>query len=243
MRFYRRFDLIVLDEADAYPFAGSEALASSVLRALAPEGRMVIMTATPSRGHLARVKSGVLPCMRIPARHHGKPLPAPEVITVHSSDMLPKVAEIVGAGAGQGSPFVVFVPRRRQAREVAGYLSSKVFGLRVDWVHSEDPARDDKRAAIAGGKCDVLVSTSVMERGVTIDGARVIVCNADDDVVFDYRALVQMAGRSGRTAAHPTGDVWFVCANENWNVRTAVGIIREMNEEAASRGLLVGEPS
>jgi len=34
-----------------------------------------------------------------------------------------------------------------------------------------------------------------------------------------------------------------VCANESWHVRTAVGIIREMNAEAASRGLLVGEHS
>ena len=68
-------------------------------------------------------------------------------------------------------------------------------------------------------------------------------CHADDDVVFDYRALVQMAGRAGRTAANPRGRVWFVCANESWHVRTAVGIIREMNAEAASRGLLVGEHS
>ncbi len=243
MRFYRRFDLVILDEADAYPFAGSEALASAVYRSLVPTGRMVIMTATPSRGHLARVKSEVLPCIRIPARHHGKPLPEPEVVTAHGSDLLLKVAEIVGAGAGPGSPFLVFVPRRRQAREVAKYLLWKVPGVRVEWVHSQDPARDDKRAAIAGGECDVLVSTSVMERGVTVDGVDVIVCHADDDVVFDYRALVQMAGRAGRTAANPEGRVWFVCANESRHVRTAVGIIREMNAEAASRGLLVGEHS
>jgi len=243
MRFYRRFDLVILDEADAYPFAGSEALASAVYRSLAPTGRLVIMTATPSRGHLARVRSGVLPCIRIPARHHGKPLPEPEVVTVHGSDLLPTVAEIVGAGAGPGSPFLVFVPRRRQAREVAKYLLRKIPGARVEWVHSQDPARDDKRAAIVGGKCDVLVSTSVMERGVTVDGVDVIVCHADDDAVFDYRALVQMAGRAGRTAANPSGRVWFVCANESGHVRTAVGIIREMNAEAASRGLLVGEHS
>ena len=243
MRFYRRFDLVILDEADAYPFAGSEALASAVHRSLAPSGKIVIMTATPSRGHLARVKSGVLPCIRIPARHHGRPLPEPEVVTAYGGDLLPKVAEIVGAGAGPGTPFLVFVPRRRQAQEVAKYLLLRIPGARVEWVHSQDPARDDKRAAIAGGECDVLVSTSVMERGVTVDGVDVIVCHADDDVVFDYRALVQMAGRAGRTAANPEGCVWFVCANENWHVRTAVGIIREMNEEAASRGLLIGQHS
>jgi competence protein ComFA len=80
-----------------------------------------------------------------------------------------------------------------------------------------------------------------MERGVTVDGVDVIVCHADDDVVFDYRALIQMAGRSGRTAANPKGRVRFVCENENWHVRTAVGIIREMNAEAAERGLVAHE--
>ncbi|HON43110.1 MAG TPA: helicase-related protein [Bacillota bacterium] len=240
MRFYRRFGLVVLDEADAYPFAGSEALASSVRRAIAPEGRLVIMTATPSRGHLARVNSGVLPCIRIPARHHRKPLPEPEVVTAPGSDLLPKVADIACASVRSGSPLLVFVPRRRQAQEVAGYLSGKVPGARVEWVHSQDPARDHKRAAIAGGKCDVLVSTSVMERGVTVDGVDVVVCYADDDIVFDYRALIQMAGRSGRTAANPGGRVWFVCANENWHARMAAGIIKEMNAEATARGLLAG---
>ena len=241
MRFYRRFDLVVLDEADAYPFAGSEALAASVNRAVAPGGRLVIMTATPSRGHLARVNSGVLPCIRIPARHHGKPLPEPEVVTAPGSDLLPKVAELALASTRSGSPLLVFVPRRRQAQEVASYLSGRVPGARVDWVHSQDPARDAKRATIAGGACDVLVSTSVMERGVTVDGVDVIVCHADDDVVFDYRALIQMAGRSGRTAANPKGRVRFGCANENWHVRMAVGIIREMNAEAAERGLVAHE--
>lgn len=243
MRFYRRFGLVVLDEADAYPFAGSEALAASVRRAIASEGRLVIMTATPSRGHLARVNSGLLPCIRIPVRHHGKPLPEPEVVTAAGSDLLPKVADIACASVRSGSPLLVFVPRRRQVQEVAGYLSGKVPGARVEWVHSQDPARDDKRAAISGGKCDVLVSTSVMERGVTVDGVDVVVCYADDDIVFDYRALIQMAGRSGRTAANPGGRVWFVCANENWHTRMAAGVIRQMNAEAAARGLLTCEHS
>ncbi len=238
MRFYRRFDLAILDEADAYPFAGSEALASSMDRALAPAGRLVIMTATPSRGHLARVDSGALPCMRIPARHHGTPLPVPEVAAAPEGDSLRALASLSRASVRSGSPLLVFVPRRRQAQEVASFLSARLPEARVEWVHSQDPARDEKRAAIAEQGCDVLVSTSVMERGVTVDGVDVIVCDADADDVFDYRALVQMAGRAGRTAACPTGRVWFLCNAENWHIRTAIGIIRKMNAEARTRGLL-----
>lgn len=240
MRFYRRFDLAVLDEADAYPFAGSEALASSVDKALAPAGRLIIMTATPSRGHLLSADSGALPCIRIPARHHGMPLPVPEVVAAarQKGGSLPALARLSAVSVRAGSPLLVFVPRRRQAQDVAASLSAALPQARVEWVHSQDPARDDKRAAIGGHRCDVLVTTSVMERGVTVEGVDVIVCDADVDDLFDYRALIQMAGRAGRTAAMPTGRVWFVCSAENWHIRTAISIIRKMNAEAAARGLL-----
>ncbi len=238
MRFYDRFGLAILDEADAFPFAGSEALAASVDRALARDGRLVIMTATPSPGHLARVRSGELLCIRIPVRHHGITLPVPKVVTTAEDAFLTTLARLCSESVESGAPLIVFVPRRRLAREVALQISSVLPGARVEWVHSQDPARDAKREAIAQARCDVLVSTSVMERGVTVDGVDVIVCNADAEDVFDYRALVQMAGRAGRTTANPRGRVWFLCAHVNWHIRMAGDIVREMNAEAAEHGLL-----
>jgi len=52
------FDLAIIDEADAFPYYGSEALAASVSRALAPGGRTAVLTATPSLGHMARIRAG-----------------------------------------------------------------------------------------------------------------------------------------------------------------------------------------
>ena len=53
-----------------------------------------------------------------------------------------------------------------------------------------------------------MVTTSVLERGITVPKADVIVLYAHDDL-YDARTLIQMAGRSGRAASHPIGSVYF----------------------------------
>lgn len=238
MRFHSRFDLVILDEADAFPYYGSEALATALERTLVMGGRMVIMTATPSRGHLARVRVGSLPCVRISARHHGRPLPVPVVVETGGRSMGSAVAELARVSLAAAAPLFVFVPSRSRAPELSRELSPALPGRRVEWVHSGDPERSGKRESFASGRCDVLVTTSVMERGITVDGADVIVAEADWEAVFDYRSLVQMAGRAGRTSAHPAGRVWFVCSEANSAIFTAIGMIREMNDDAKARGLL-----
>lgn len=238
MRFYGVFDLAIIDEADAFPYYGSEALATSVRRALAPGGRTVVLTATPSLGHMAEIRAGALPCFKISARHHRHPLPVPAMIEAGDNATETLLAELVEARLNSSAPLLVFVPTRHRAPEVAEYLSRTASGKRIEWVHSADMRRDAKRKMLSGGECDILVSTSIMERGITVDGVDVIVLDADWEAVFDYRALVQMAGRAGRTASNPTGSVWFICSRVNKHMRTAVEMVDEMNKDARERGFL-----
>jgi competence protein ComFA len=240
VRFHHRFDLAVLDEADAYPYFGSEILTRAVERAVKPGGQMVLMTATPPPEYVARVRSGDLPCVRISARHHGHPLPVPCVVQVRGIDLPEQVASLISPSLRSGGRVIVFVPRRDQAPDLAAALRRAIPGSRVEWVHAQDPDRGRKLSLLVTGECDVLVATSVMERGVTVDGVDVVVTEADSSGVFDSRALIQMAGRAGRTRAHPTGKVWFICQAVNSEIGAAVQQIREMNEDARSRGLLDG---
>ena len=238
MRFYSVFDLAIIDEADAFPYYGSEALAASVSRALAPGGRTAVLTATPSLGHMARIRAGALPCFKISARHHRHPLPVPVLIEAGDNATEALLAEVVEARLNHSAPLLVFVPTRHRAPEVAEYLSTSAADTKIEWVHSADLQRDAKRMMFARGECDILVSTSVMERGITVEGVDVIVLDADWEAVFDYRALVQMAGRAGRTASNPKGSVWFICSRVNQHMRAAVEMIDEMNKDARERGFL-----
>lgn len=236
MRFSGRFHLIVLDEADAFPYFGSESLASSLRRALAPGGRILVMTATPSAGHLARVRSGTMPVVRISARHHGRALPVPEVVCC--SDIREAAVSEVRSSVDSGWPVFVFAPGRKSCEQLAALLKSRLSSCTVDWIHSHRADRDAVRERFARRAIDVLVATSVMERGITVEGADVVIAGADCVRIFDHRALVQMAGRAGRWTGRPEGRVSYICTRRTPAMTMAVSMIKEMNADARVRGFI-----
>lgn len=79
LRFESAFDLVIVDEVDAFPYRTSPMLQRAVLRAKAPGGRIVYMSATPTRSLLNRARDGKVHLITVPARHHGHPLPVPRL--------------------------------------------------------------------------------------------------------------------------------------------------------------------
>ncbi|HNZ08966.1 MAG TPA: helicase-related protein [Bacillota bacterium] len=256
LRFYRCFDLTVLDEVDAFPYQGSRMLEHAVRRARYETGKTIFMSATPSKQLMDDSKKGLILTARISARHHGHPLPVPEVAAIGplSSGMISNdkvvppsgLMDAVKESLVEGHKHFVFVPRKAAAEAVSktilGALEKEAeHNPVVGWSHSSDPDRERKRRAFTAGGMDVLVCTSIMERGVTVPGCDVTVLGADKDSVFDYRSLVQMAGRAGRQKARPTGRVTFVCEKPNADIKQAIEIITEMNDDALKNGFLVKE--
>ena len=252
IRFRKCFDLTVLDEVDAFPYQGSRMLEHAVRSARATGGRTLFMSATPSKALIGAAENGCLHTERISARHHGHPLPVPEEIRlggaskglISGTARIPSALEQALSDSLEGlHPHFVFVPRRAAAEPLAASIwqllsSAGRSGARVGWSHSQDPDRERKRRAFSEGRLDVLVCTSIMERGVTVPGCDVSVIGADCAEVFDYRSLVQMAGRAGRQAARPTGSVRFFCGEPNGEMREAISMIEGMNEDAATKGYL-----
>jgi len=107
----------------------------------------------------------------------------------------------------------------------------------IDGSYSADPKRRFKIEELSKGKYQVFVSTSILERGITVARAQVIVLGADHRL-FDERALVQMAGRVGRTSDNPTGTVLFLGARLTSSIKTAINWVKEQNSEANQLGLL-----
>lgn len=243
VRFYRAFDLVILDEADAFPYFGSEMLARAVRAAMRANGQCVSMTATPDSATIAGVGRGTIHCVRIPARHHGYPVPEPEEVLV-GRDMLvpPQAVDFAAESAESGAQVFVFAPTVAAADE-AGRALWQALGpsVTIAWSHSQDPQRDEKRRRFKTGDVRVLVTTSIMERGITVPRADVVVLRADFERVYDQRTLIQMAGRAGRTTQHPTGRVRFFAARSSPAMKEAIRIIRSMNREALENGYLCGD--
>lgn len=245
LRFYQAFDLIFLDEMDAFPYYGNSALVWGVKQALKPGGHLVYLTATPTTESLAKVKEGMMEIIRLPARHHRRPVPVPEWRRVNGGvepEHLGKKVEVrqvfrlVEELADLG-PVLLFVPKISWVKPWVDLLQKEFPQWKIAGSYSADPLRRDKIEGLRQKRFQAFVSTSILERGVTISNVQVIVLEADHEV-FDERALVQMAGRVGRTRENPTGTAIFLAGRKTPGIEKAILWITEQNLLAKEQGLI-----
>ncbi|HWQ41384.1 MAG TPA: helicase-related protein [Desulfosporosinus sp.] len=240
LRFWRAFDVIFMDEMDAFPYHGSRALEWGLQHALRQDGKMLYLSATPSRDGLKAVQLGKMKLIRLPARHHRNPLPVPSWERSRHS-LEPKgckdvaVAQI-GTLRAQG-PVLIFVPKISWIVPWIKCFRRRFPDWSIDGSYSADQGRSTKIEQLRQGKFDLFVSTTILERGITLPGIQVVVLAADHPV-FDERALVQMAGRVGRTRENPAGKVVFMAENMTAAIQTAVQWIEEQNSLALELGLI-----
>lgn len=240
LKFYRYFDLIIFDEVDAYPYSKSIALKHGLKTALSETGQIVYLTATPSDELLTKVAAGKCPMIRLPIRHHGQPLPLPQWIkiplkvdhTINIETNLPsffsKSLEKVMKEVMLKGPLLVFVPLVALVPKWETVFK-KLFPLKtVAGSWSTDPKRREKVASLQDQEYDIFLTTSILERGITVSRVQVIVLYADHEI-YDIRSLVQMAGRAGRTEESPTGAVIFLAARETEAMKSATAWIQEQN--------------
>jgi competence protein ComFA len=218
-RYPHAFDLLVLDEPDAFPFHGDPVLQG--FARLAVKGQTIYLTATPDRALRQRIKSGNVAHVTLDRRPHNKPLPIPKV------RMMPKgVMGLVG---------LIWVHRRK--RQALVFVPSVAQGkrlerlLKIPLVHAGHPALDQRIRAFSQGQIKVLLTTTVLERGVTFKGIDVLVMQADHPV-FTRPVLIQIAGRVGRDVNDPGGEVMFLCSMLSDGVKDGVRDLRQANQRA-----------
>jgi len=229
------FDLVVLDEVDAFPFHGDPMLAHAARKALKPGAAFVMLSATPPRDMQRDVRRGRLPCATVPVRHHRHPLPVP------ACERPAKLAALLIRTLERGAQAFVFVPRIAMLEPELARLRKALDGVcppgRIEATSSRDPMREDKVRRLRAGDIRILLTTTILERGVTIPKADVYVLEADHRL-FDAAALVQMAGRAGRSAEDPEGRVAFLAVRLTREQRRAIREIRRMNKLARQKGWL-----
>ena len=73
-----------------------------------------------------------------------------------------------------------------------------------------------------------LVTTMILERGVTIENLQVIIFDADHKV-YNKETLIQISGRAGRKRSHPTGDVILLSNKISPAMRSSIEKIEMFN--------------
>ena len=107
----------------------------------------------------------------------------------------------------------------------------------IESVHAEDPDRKEKVQKMRSKEIPLLLTTTILERGVTFPNIDVAVVGAED-AIFTESALVQIAGRAGRSKDHPDGVVTYFHYGKTEEMLKARKQIVSMNREGIKRGLL-----
>ena len=167
-----------------------------------PDAHCLAMTATPIPRTLLLAAHGDLDTSRLDEKPPGRERISMAVVGVDDAD---RVAGRLRAAAEEGRkafwvcPLVEESDRTDAAAAEARYAELKpVFGERVALVHGRMPAAGKSRAmaAFADGRVDLLVSTTVIEVGVDVPSADIMVIERAER--FGLAQLHQLRGRIGR---------------------------------------------
>jgi competence protein ComFA len=245
MRFYQSFDLAVLDEADAFPYQGSEMLHNALERAITTAGRRVMLTATPERKWIEQARSGKISSVTIPARYHRQPLISPEIIPYRIPPrpnqpwVMPGRLErqLFEVKAGQRR-LLIFLPTVSLIVTVGAAIVdwAGARGIPGDLTHAGRKNQTRVKEALKTGELNFLVTSTVFERGITIPNLDIAVLDADFEPIYDCRTLVQIAGRAGRLGE--TATVIFYGARVSQAMRECSRWIADMNREGEKLGFL-----
>jgi ATP-dependent DNA helicase RecG len=198
---FARLGLVVIDEQHRF---GVEQRARLRQKSGAPH--TLYMTATPIPRTLAQTKYADLDLSIIDELPPGRTPVETYVVRASRKD---RVYAFVRANVERGGQAYVVAPaieagetELSSALAEAEYIRREVFpDLRVGVLHGRMPARE-KEAVMAGfkrGETDVLVATTVVEVGVDVPNASVMVIL--DAERYGLATLHQLRGRVGRGAA------------------------------------------
>ncbi|WP_173915609.1 DEAD/DEAH box helicase [Halobacillus sp. Marseille-Q1614] len=234
-RYASAFDVMVIDEIDAFPYHKNDTLKYAAKRASKPGGARIYLTATPRKKEKILVRRKKLKAVFIPSRFHGYPLPVP---VFQLTPMLRKKLDKGGLPESllqkirqqqKGNrQLLLFTSTVSQALQLEELLAGK---FTLTSVHAEDPERAQKVQDFRDKKLSILITTTILERGVTFPAVDVYVIDAGHEV-FDEAALVQIAGRAGRSPDDPTGEVIFYHIGKANAMIDAREAIIQMNKRA-----------
>ena len=238
IKYYKYFDIVIIDEVDAFPYSGDECLEEGALSSLVEEGVLVFLSATPSK----RIKNYVDNIIKIPIRYHGYLLPVPRIRKVNKKVLIfEEKSEIINKYISEilnkKRRLLVFVPVIAMCQSLKNYLEKYISeSIKIDYVYSEDKDRSEKIQRFYNFKIDILITTTILERGVTFDYLDVMVFDAGHKN-FTKESLIQIAGRVGRKEYDNTGEIIYFSDEITKNIKHAIKEIEYMNNLAIYRKL------
>ena len=224
-RYKQYFSLIILDEIDAFPFKDDPILHSMFYQALS--GHYVMMSATPSKEVITHFKGDNKDILRLKIRFHRHPLPVPKIVKRNKLFQYLYLIRKIKEYKKHNKPVFVFAPTIELCEKIYKVLSIFIRG--GNFVHSKRNRRSEIIEEFRNKMYSFLVTTSVLERGVTVKDLQVIICQSDHKI-YEKGTLIQIAGRVGRKKDAPFGEVIYLCEKVTIDMLDSINEIKKNNE-------------
>ncbi|MEJ7462422.1 DEAD/DEAH box helicase family protein [Staphylococcus saprophyticus] len=233
-RYKNHFDIIIIiDEVDAFPLSMDDDLFKVIQTSSKQTACHIYMTVTPPQKLLSAIsKDNVI---KLPARFHRQPLPVPcfQYLKFNPKKVQFKLLNFLFQQIQRQRYTLVFfnhIDRMIKAFETyQGQISNLIY------IHSEDERRFEKVQSLRAGNHVVVFTTTILERGFTMEKLDVVVIEADQ---FSKEALIQIAGRVGRKKQAPNGNVIYYHNGVSLSMMLARKDIKKMNQLGKQKGWL-----
>jgi len=229
---FRDLALCVIDEQHRFGVAQRLALSAK-----SSDAHVLVMTATPIPRTLTMTAFGDMDCSTLTEKPAGRREIATKAIPLSRTE---EVLEGVARATAKGEKVYWICPlveesddddaRTDPAAAQARYVEfTHRFGPRVGLAHGRIPPqeRDAVMAGFAGDQYDILVATTVVEVGVDVPDATIIVIEHAER--FGLAQLHQLRGRVGRSDK-PSACILLYVDRSGEVAKSRLRVIRETND-------------
>lgn len=223
-RYYKTFDLLILDEVDAFPLSGNETLMNIAINAC--KGNIVYSTATINDFLKDYLKRRDYEEVKLYIRPNLKPLVIPKIKYNLNFINYLSIYFLLKKLKGQ---CIIFVSSKDLTNKL--YRFYKRF-INTTYVYSDLDIRNDNIKDFKDKKYKYILSTTVLERGITIKDVNIIILHDRKDA-FNTSAIVQMCGRVGR-GLNSKGEAYILSSVLDKNIFEAIRQMKEANDYALS---------
>lgn len=238
LKFYKAFDLLIIDEVDAFPYVDNTVLYKAAQNAIKKEGNTLYLTATSTDELDKKVKKKEVSRYSLPRRFHGNPLVVPEIKWVSKirqkieKGKIPHdLLQLIKQQRQTTYPLLLFVSEIELGKQLKDILTKYFSKEKFGFVSSKTEDRLRIVEEFRNRAVSILISTTILERGVTFPLVDVFVIESNHRL-FTKSTLVQISGRVGRSKERPTGQILFLADGITKAMKKAVKEIKEMNQEA-----------
>ena len=238
LKFHHAFDLLIVDEVDAFPYVDNSVLYYAVNQCVKMEGLRIFLTATSTDELDKKVRTGELKRLSLPRRFHGNPLIIPKPVwlsdfnrCLEKNKLSAKLKTYIEKQRRTSYPLLIFASEIKKGEKLKEILQEQFPNENIGFVSSVTENRLEQVQAFRDGELTILISTTILERGVTFPFVDVFVVDANHRL-FTKSSLIQIGGRVGRSMDRPTGELLFFHDGLNTSIKKAIKEIKQMNKEA-----------